>query len=87
MYITFPVATAPNVVGVQKILDGIRDVSKGTLKINLHLGGSLPIKAETITQSVSDNVVQMGDDAFFQVMSQSEACCGFRCSFTTTMSS
>jgi TRAP-type C4-dicarboxylate transport system substrate-binding protein len=57
MYITFPVATAPNVVGVQRILDGIKQASNGALTVNLHLGGSLPIKGETITQSVGDNVV------------------------------
>ena len=45
MYITFPVATAPNVVGVQRILDGIQEASKGDVQVNMHLGGSLPIKA------------------------------------------
>lgn len=66
MYITFPVATAPNVMGIKRILAGIEKESKGALKVNLHLGGSLPIKGNTITQAVADNVVQMGDDAFFQ---------------------
>jgi TRAP-type C4-dicarboxylate transport system substrate-binding protein len=66
LYNTFPVATAPNVMGVQKILDTIQQQTNGALKINMHLAGSLPIKAETMTQAVADNIVQMGDDAFFQ---------------------
>jgi TRAP-type transport system periplasmic protein len=66
MYITFPVATAPNVMGLKRILAGIEKESKGALKVNLHLGGSLPIKGNNITQAVADDIVQMGDDAFFQ---------------------
>lgn len=65
-YVTFTLATAPNVQGVQRILDGIKQQSNGAVSIRLHLGGSLPINTQNITQAVSDNVVQMGDDAFFQ---------------------
>jgi TRAP-type transport system periplasmic protein len=34
-------------------------------RFRLHLGGSLPINTTTITQAVSDDVVQMGDDGYF----------------------
>jgi TRAP-type C4-dicarboxylate transport system substrate-binding protein len=35
------------------------------VKIRVHLGGSLPIGASDISNALSDNVVQLGDDGFF----------------------
>lgn len=46
----------------------VEEVSKATgddLKIRLHLAGTLQIAPTDITQAVSDNIVQMGDDMFF----------------------
>ncbi|NML47429.1 TRAP transporter substrate-binding protein DctP [Ramlibacter sp. G-1-2-2] len=59
------VATVTSVKGLNAMLDAVHKESKGQLQIRLHLGGTLPIPAVAITQAVSDNVVQMGDDASF----------------------
>jgi TRAP-type C4-dicarboxylate transport system substrate-binding protein len=64
-YVDYPVASAPNVQGVQKMLDEIAKQSNGALTIRMHLGGSLPINVTNMSQAVSDNIIQMGDDAFF----------------------
>ena len=53
-YVTFPLATVPNVQGVIRIIDGIKQQSNGALTIRLHLGGSLPISTTNITQAVAD---------------------------------
>ena len=47
------------------IIEQIEKETNGELKIRLHLGGSLPINTTNITQAVSDDVVQMGDDGYF----------------------
>ena len=47
------------------MFDDIKDKTGGQLSVRLNLGGTLPIAATNITQAVSDNVVQLGDDAFF----------------------
>jgi TRAP-type C4-dicarboxylate transport system substrate-binding protein len=51
----------------------------GAVTIRLHLGGSLPIDTTTITQALSDNVVQLGDDGYFLGNVPIAACCGSRC--------
>ncbi len=47
-----------------RLIDTVKQQTNGELLINLHLGGSLPIKATNITAAVADNVVQIGDDGF-----------------------
>lgn len=63
-YVYNPVATQPSVQAMQRLIDTVKTQTNGELEINLHLGGSLPIKADGITVAVSDNVVQLGDDGF-----------------------
>ncbi len=63
-YVYNPVATLPSVKAVQRFIDEVKEKSNGELLINIHLGGSLPIKADGITAAVGDNVVQFGDDGF-----------------------
>jgi TRAP-type transport system periplasmic protein len=63
-YVYNPVATLPSVQGIVRLIDTVKQQTNGELEINLHLGGSLPIKATDITAAVGDNVVQLGDDGF-----------------------
>ncbi len=63
-YVYNPVATVAAVKGVIRLIDKVKQQTNGALQINLHLGGSLPIKTTNITAAVADNVVQMGDDGF-----------------------
>jgi TRAP-type C4-dicarboxylate transport system substrate-binding protein len=65
-YVTFPVANVPNVQGVAAIIKDVSAASGGSLSVRLHLGGSMPINVTNITQAVSQNIIQMGDDAFFE---------------------
>ena len=65
LYIYNPVATVSAVKGMNTIIEQIEKETGGELKVRLHLGGSLPINTTTITQAVSDDVVQMGDDGYF----------------------
>jgi TRAP-type C4-dicarboxylate transport system substrate-binding protein len=65
LYVYNPVATVAAVKGINVIIEQIEKETAGELKIRLHLGGSLPINTTTITQAVSDDVVQMGDDGYF----------------------
>jgi TRAP-type transport system periplasmic protein len=59
------VATVTAVKGLNAMLEAVQKETQGQLSVRLNLGGTLPIAATNITQAVSDNVVQMGDDAFF----------------------
>ena len=63
-YVYNPVATQPSVQAMARMIEAIKQQTKGELEINMHLGGSLPIKADGITAAVSDGVVQIGDDGF-----------------------
>ena len=63
-YVYNPLASLPSVQGVVRLIDSVKQRTNGELEINLHLGGSLPIKATDITAAVGDNVVQLGDDGF-----------------------
>ena len=63
-YVYNPVASLPSVQAVVRLIDRVKQETNGELEINLHLGGSLPIKATDITAAVGDNVVQLGDDGF-----------------------
>jgi TRAP-type transport system periplasmic protein len=63
-YVYNPVATVPSAQGIVRLIDRVKKATNGDLEINLHLGGSLPIKATDITSAVGDSVVQFGDDGF-----------------------
>ncbi len=63
-YIYLPLASMPAAAGVTKFIEEVKERTKGELIINMHLGGSLPIKADGITAAVTDNVVQFADDGF-----------------------
>jgi TRAP-type transport system periplasmic protein len=63
-YVYNPVATLPSVQAIVRLIESVKKQTNRELEINLHLGGSLPIKATDITAAVGDNVVQFGDDGF-----------------------
>jgi TRAP-type C4-dicarboxylate transport system substrate-binding protein len=65
-YTYVPAATLPPARALTRIADGIDKATNGALKIKVHLGGSLPIGASDISNALSDNVIQLGDDGFFQ---------------------
>src|SRR5229473_1444182 len=65
LYVYNPVSTVAAVKGLNTAIAQIEKETGGELSIRLHLGGSLPINTTTITQAVSDDVVQMGDDGYF----------------------
>ena len=65
LYIYNPGATVAAVKGLNVVIEQIDKETAGELTVRLHLGGSLPINTTTITQAVSDDVVQMGDDGYF----------------------
>lgn len=65
LYVYNAVSTVSAVKGLVKINEEIEKETGGALSIRLHLGGSLPINTTTITQAVSDDVVQLGDDGYF----------------------
>lgn len=59
------VATVTAVKGLNTLFEAIQKETQNELSVRLNLGGTLPITATNITQAVADNVVQLGDDAFF----------------------
>ncbi|WP_137918119.1 TRAP transporter substrate-binding protein DctP [Hydrogenophaga sp. 2FB] len=59
------VATVTAVKGLNALFEAIQKETQSELSVRLNLGGTLPIAATNITQAVADNVVQLGDDAFF----------------------
>jgi TRAP-type C4-dicarboxylate transport system substrate-binding protein len=63
-YVYNPLAKQPSVDAIIRMIDEIKQKTSGDLLINLHLGGSLPIKADSITAAVADDVIQFGDDGF-----------------------
>lgn len=65
LYVYNAVSTVAAVKGLTTVIEQIDKETNGELTVRLHLGGSLPINTTTITQAVSDDVVQMGDDGYF----------------------
>lgn len=61
-YVSASAANLPSVRGIVRLIDSVRRQTNGELEINLHVGGSLPIKVTDITAAVGDNVVQLADD-------------------------
>jgi TRAP-type C4-dicarboxylate transport system substrate-binding protein len=49
----------------QMFVDKVKEATDGELDIKFRLFGSLSIQAADVTQAVSDNVIQMGDDQIF----------------------
>ena len=66
-YVYNPLAKQPSVDAVIRMIDEVKTRTDGDLLITMHLGGSLPIKADSITAAVADNVIQFGDDGFATV--------------------
>lgn len=62
-YSYVPAATLAPARGMARVADAMRGAG---LVMHMHLAGSLPISATNITQAVSDNTVQFGDDGLFQ---------------------
>lgn len=63
-YVYNPVAKQPSVQAAMGFADEVKEKTHGELVINIHVGGSLPIKADGITAGVTDGVIQFGDDGF-----------------------
>jgi TRAP-type C4-dicarboxylate transport system substrate-binding protein len=64
LYTYYPVSTGSPARGVTKIAEDVEKATSGQLKIKVHLGGSLPIQAASITSAVASNVVQIASDIF-----------------------
>jgi len=64
-YTYLPNSTQAGVKGLNALFERVRGETGGDFSISLHLGGSLPINATSITPTVADNIVQMGTDGFF----------------------
>ena len=65
-YTYAPVATLAPAQAMARIAEKIEAASGGELAMRWHLGGALPIQANNVSQAVADNVVQFGDDGFYQ---------------------
>lgn len=59
------VSTTAAVQGVQKITEQVEAETNGDLSITLHLGKTLQIAPEDITQAVGDGIVDFAADFFF----------------------
>ncbi len=59
-----PVGSVAAVLGLKRLISGFEKASNGGYTVSLHLGGSLPIAGNNITQAVSQNVIQLADDGF-----------------------
>ena len=57
-YVYNPVASLPSVKAVQRFMDEVKEKTNGDLLMTLHLGDSLPIKADGITAAVGYNIVK-----------------------------
>ena len=59
-----PVGSVAAVLGLKRLISGFEKAANGAVTVSLHLGGSLPIAGNNITQAVSENVIQLADDGF-----------------------
>lgn len=57
-YTFIPVATDPTFLAHTALAEDVTAKSEARVEMTCHLGGSLPIKSNTIVQAVSDNVIQ-----------------------------
>ena len=65
VYTYASVATSSAVSGLNEIIKTVKEKSDGQFVIDLHMGGTLHIKAANITQAVADGIVNMASDIFF----------------------
>lgn len=59
---------SPNMNGVralQAVAQDFEAASGGKIKVQVNVGGSLPIAGNSITQAVGDGIVHLADDGFF----------------------
>lgn len=66
VYTYTPAATLAPAQGLNRIAEEMEKATNGELKLRIHLGGSIPIGSSDISNALSDGVIQMGDDGFFQ---------------------
>lgn len=59
------VSTTEAVKGMERIAERVEQETDGELSIDLHLGGTLHIASNTITQAVGDGFVDFAADLFF----------------------
>jgi len=59
------VPTTSAVKGITKIVKEVEAETKGELKIKIHLGGTLQIKASSITPATGEGVIDMASDLFY----------------------
>ncbi len=64
-YTYIDAVTTPAYRGLQKLATDFEKATNGAIAIKPNVGGSLPIKASSITQAVGDNVLQIADDMAF----------------------
>lgn len=64
-YTYLPSATLDGAAGMIRMFERIAQDTGGEVKVDMNLGGSLPIKGNNITQAVGQGIVQFGDDGFF----------------------
>lgn len=50
--------------GMEKLGAAINQETKGAVRLNMNVGGALPISGSNITQAVGDGIVQMAADGF-----------------------
>jgi TRAP-type C4-dicarboxylate transport system substrate-binding protein len=65
-YTYVPAATLAGARGANRMIEEVEKATKGDLKIDYHIAGSLPINSTNITQAVADGIIQVGDDGFYQ---------------------
>lgn len=59
-----PVSTVASTVAFKRLIENFQKSSDGAVDTTLHLGGSLPIAASSITPAVSQGIIQLADDGF-----------------------
>jgi len=64
-YTYIDAVTTPAYRGLQKLANDFEKATNGAITIKPNVGGSLPIKANSITQAVADGVLPIADDMAF----------------------
>lgn len=59
------VSTTAAVKGMERVIEKVKVATAGNLNIKFHLGKTLQIKSNDITQAVGDGLVQFAADGFF----------------------
>lgn len=63
-YTYMPSPTHPSYVGLEKIAKDIEEITDGKVTVQCSVGGSLPIKSNTIAQAVNDGVLNLAGSGF-----------------------